>query len=270
MKIKDLSTEILNKLYNYDLSKLTKGFGHKLYYWIPGEINTMEPGHGYWYHYRTIKYELAQYNWTCQEYFDILILHINDTNDRPKCPYCNEFLKWSGRLTYGYGAEYWFESLNHFCSLSHKSLYMRLHPEEYINYAKLMNSGGNLNAVRNNPNKSLNNDNLERKINSIWGKWLSMGNKSDECIFYIAKLNNGNFKYGITSDESDRSAAHNYVKLKVILRDSRDYVGALEAQIKYELNNASEQLSFIGTMKEFRDAFFRSIKVISTWDLVRL
>lgn len=270
MKIKNLSQDLLNILFSYKLSDLTQGFGHRLYYWIPGEINSIEPGHGYWYHYRTLESELNQYGWTVQEYFDILILHINDTEDRPRCPYCGRFLEWSGRLTYGYGQDYWFESTHHFCSPSHRTLYMSSHPDEYQDFAELLDSGGNLNAVRRDPNKSLNNDNLERKINSMWGTWLSKGNKTDECSFYIGKLVTGEFKYGVTSSEDDRAASYKFKKLKVILTNSREYVGALEAQIKFELNNASESLPFIGYMSDFRAAFIRAKKVISTWDLTKI
>lgn len=266
MKIKELTIDELDRLFKYELPELISGSGHRMYYWIPGEINTIEPGHGYWYHYRTLSNELSQYGWTIQEYFDILILHINDTTMRPRCPYCGEYLPWSGRLTFGYGGDYWFESRNHFCNGSHKALYMSTHRDEYKKFGDLLNSGGVLSLIRNNPDKyvPLNNDNLERKVNSIWSKFLSLGNPDDECVFYIGVTNSGIFKYGVTANLDDRECVYEFKRLKPVFYSTRVKVAALEAQIKFELENASERIPFIRSMEYFRIAYHNAMKLINS------
>ena len=138
MKIKDLTEEILLSLYSYRLTDLIIGTGNSMEYLIPGEINSIEPGHSHYINKRCIKSELAQYGWTPQEYFDILILHINDTDDRPKCsnPECSIPLNWGGRIYYGCSQNgySWFDRIQHYCSPSCRSKVVSTNVNLYTNF----------------------------------------------------------------------------------------------------------------------------------------
>ena len=59
---------------------------------------------------------------TFQELFDIVVLHIKYLDERPKCSLdeCGNYLRWSGRFTWGYGNSQvpWSGSENHYCNHS--------------------------------------------------------------------------------------------------------------------------------------------------------
>jgi hypothetical protein len=73
----------------FEIPDSFKGFvigeGANTYYWIPGEINTIEPGHGYYIKATYIRSELEQYNLTEEDYY---LRYLSTTHSIPKCINC--------------------------------------------------------------------------------------------------------------------------------------------------------------------------------------
>lgn len=189
---------------------------------------------------------------TPQEYFDLLVLHINDTDDRPKCDYCGSQLKWSGRVTAGYGSggHYWNESTHHFCEQGHTILYRNSHLDEYPEYKEFIESGGAWGLQHNNPDKydPCGSRDYKTHIETFRSHFENCGLPDDECYFYIASTNKG-FKFGITENIEWRISLYGaggtlVNKIKVTLIGKRKYIADVEAEIKYKLGSNHEYLDW--------------------------
>lgn len=132
-KILNISDTILNIIYHkYDISNIVRFIDKgSIYILIPEELIYREYVGGGWnIIYGRIDAMLStkdrnfndrlKYitNLTPQEFYDITILHINDTKDRPVCEYCGKYLEWSGKFSFGYGNSQisWDPYSNKFCS----------------------------------------------------------------------------------------------------------------------------------------------------------
>ena len=242
MKIKNLTEEILLSLYSYRLTDLIIGTGNSMEYLIPGEINSIEPGHSYYINKRCIKSELAQYGWTPQEYFDILILHINDTDDRPKCdnPECNIPLNWGGRIYYGYSQNgySWFDRIQHYCSPSCRSKVVSTNVNLYTNFGFKDFSKLNI-AQRNN--------------------FIKLGNEYDICQMYLCEVGDL-FKFGISYDLENRFGWYS-PDTYIIYESTRVNVAYLEYYIK-ELYGTSKE--YITDLNDFRLKFIQSLIILKS------
>lgn len=167
-----------------------------------------------------IRHAFKSCNLTAQELFDILVLHINDTDDRPKCTNCGCELTFTGVMI-GYGSSHhWNEIKNVFCSRSCRNYYWHSHPNEYPEIVR-----GSILAQRNSfISNSLNADN-----NII-------------AYFYIAITESKLIKYGISVNPSGRvhrQSSYNrdeYVTFHIIKVGSVVDIANLESLIKLELN----------------------------------
>lgn len=190
-----LSEEVLISLfrrYNYNNIIERDEFSNKFWYIIPKELVlednlysdsnyvTLKDG-GYVSGKGNVDYFFRLFTGlTSQEYFDLLVLHINDTELRPICdhPECDSRLKFNSIL-YGYGGSHnWTDSTRHYCSHECSSNgrlyhledypyykefirklrngedgfgYVHSHLDEYPEYAKFMDEGGGFGMIHNNP-----------------------------------------------------------------------------------------------------------------------
>lgn len=175
---------------------------------------------------------------TAQELFDVLILNINDTDDRPKCKYCGKYLQWSGRFTFGYGnsQRIWnFE--NHFCNHSCRA--------KYSVSNNLTGFGTYLNQAR-----------AQRS------QFLTYGNELDICYFYIA-IDGSELKFGICTDPDRRFLIQKFNKYKLIFSGTRIQVANLEYWIKIELKDHKELIPYNRELHKFRRAYVNSLKLIN-------
>jgi len=274
MKIIDRLTndelKILFNKYNYD--NIFKYFdGHdRPWYFIPPElvINTycgaaieifdkttldLDPNWDNWIGCNALPKILKLCcNLTPQEYFDLLVLHINDTDDRPKCKYCKSYLKWSGRVTAGYGSggHYWNESDNHFCQPSHIVYYRNEHLNEYPEYKQFIESGGAWGLQHHNPDlyDPCGFRDYKTHIETLRSHFENCGDLDDICYFYIASTSKG-FKFGITENIEWRinlyeSGNISINKIKVVLSGKRKFIADVEAEIKYKLETSKEYLKW--------------------------
>lgn len=186
------------------------------------------------------------------EYFDLLVLHINDTNDRPKCKYCNNYLTWSGRILCGYGSggHLWTESENNFCSPGHTILYRNSHLDEYPEYSEFINSGGSFGLQYSNPDlyDPVGTSVYSTHIETMRSKFKNSGNKTDICQFYITRSGD-KLKFGITSDIDIRlgfgASFDSYSNdVRIIYESHRYFIADLEAEIKYKFKSSIEYLEW--------------------------
>ena len=253
---------------------IIKYTGNSVYYYIPPELVINE------YHTATVDiykvhkdYEWDNYvscyyikkillmtcNLTIQEYYDLLILHINSIQNRPRCINCHELQPFSGWITHGYSKS----QTNHYyccrkCQNEYQLYLIYLNPNFYPNVAKRLIQGG------------INMNTLDSKIKRLRSGFISYGNPNDPCCFYIAKTASGYFKFGAAYDSWTRfkcsSYEDQYLDYKEVYYGSRIEVADLEALVKYELGDASEFIKFISTMEYFRNAFRRAVKRLTNKD----
>lgn len=169
-----------------------------------------------------------------QEYYDLVVLHINNTEDRPRCKWCNKELRFHNQLNHNYGL---------FCNSSHSELFMQMNPDYSPATA----------------NHKINDYCTEdSRIFSKYKSALSHGPSNEIIQFYITE-SNGRYKYGITRDLKVRESYSrldglNYRNSKVLLTGTRDLVCKLE----YELTKIfrSEFISPLD-LNKFIDEFNR-------------
>lgn len=225
----------LFETYNSDnIKKLTEG-RKRHYYFIPKEFiikpfisryQKLIPGvedENNWVGVNALNSVL----WECgeigiQEYFDLLVLHISDTDNRPECPVCKKELTFKS-MKQGYGNHPYTGKELWFCSNQCCVSYQLDHPE--LAHGGFRSFEGNIEAKRT--------------------RFLTTGSLSAICTFYIARHPNG-IKYGITSDIVRRSTfayvEGSNTQLRPIVEGRRDFIANLEANIKYDLDEATEFL----------------------------
>lgn len=265
IKPDDPRFNLLTDLYdNYDESNFSDGSGvNSTWYYIPKELVLTE----YYGRGNIVKFnpgikDLDWDNWvnnkvfnrvlydtcklTSQEYYDLIIGHINDRNLRPKCDYCGTFIRF-----YNMSVGYTKSLTNHnFCCSYHRDLYINNHLDEFPSVVESKYSNliglGNVASV-------------STTICRIYKTYLGSGDWNDSCEFYIAK-DDGYFKFGITIDSNSRSKA--YDSIKVIYENTRVRIASLEALIKVYLGKSSEWIKFNNSVPEFRKAYLQSKKFI--------
>lgn len=162
---------------------------------------------------------------TPQEYYDLLVLHINNIEDRPKCVNCRCKLSIS-RLHLGYSSHKDYDDYHTFCSIScSKQYYMNNVSED---------------TVKSNLFIELN-KNYKFRVKSEMNKFKSMGNESDLCSLYLEVTESGKLKFGVTADDLEDRLYHSmisdqYTEITELFCDTRNRVANLEALIKLEFN----------------------------------
>ena len=201
---------------------------------------------------------------TIQELFDLCVLHINDTNDRPKCHNCGKYIKWSGRITAGYGSggHRWDESEYHFCSRECASRFQYDNLDKYPNCKKFIEEGGTFGLMIANPEDYNWNRTL---IKSRRTNFIQNGGLDDECYFYVTWTSDGYFKFGASEDINQRKSysgfIDQYISCHLIHTSTRLKIGNLEALIKLKLNinneyiEESEVPTFWKYFRELRSKF---------------
>jgi len=260
-KIIDLPQEVLSELfikYNYDnIQSYLFGPEKSLYYLVPqifilGGQQSLDKYYwernGEWYlsTQQMTRVLGITTKLTTQTYFDLLVLHINDTEDRPKCPQCGRELKWSGRITSGYGSQghKWIgECITHCCSQSCSLQYRVSNLELYPDYKEFQESGGAFGMIHRNKDYygNVGFGNKETHAKTMMNKFINAGDSNDVCYFYFAALNDqSKFKFGITQDYETRLAFgisfKDYEYIKLLYSGSRVDIAKFEYDIKSRLN----------------------------------
>lgn len=244
----------LDKLLSYDRSSIIyRGDGrNSVYYFIPPELvleeydtdkiqlrkSLTEWSWCNWIHGRSIPRILQDYcNITTEEFYNLIILHNNDLDNKPRCKYCNSDL-WFKCLAYGYSTHNYKEgSSTIFCSISC-----------HVNWMNENNLGMN---------------SIDSNIRKARTQFLSKGTLEDECYLYITWLSNGKFKYGITSNLEDRIVLENlngnsYNSIHILRIDSRVNIVDIELKLKYRFNG----LEYLES--KLLNNFFIELRIILT------
>lgn len=162
------------------------------------------------------KFLLNNCKLTLQEYFDLLVLHINNTDDRPRCSYsgCTDHLRFIS-FSQGYGSlGPWNPDARHYCSNTHQRL----------------------------DHEGRNKESLNSILPTIKRQRSTFISKSKGSIgyLYITRLTSGGIKYGITEDILKRVQSMRfgnlYINPHMIFRGSIEEVANLEASLKLELS----------------------------------
>lgn len=209
--------DYLFNTYNWSNIRRTEKL-RAVYYLVPKELNRVSDT---WISNKYLgRYLLNVCDLTIQEFFDLLILHINDTDDRPKCSYegCNNYLKFTS-MSQGYrSGGTWHQDPKGYCCNEHQRL-----AHEDANKSSL-----------NSP------DSYIKRCRTFF---INKGNSDDNCTLYVTSLISGDIKYGITSHDL-KSRKHNanragigYDKIFPITTGTREYVANLEADIKSKFNS---------------------------------
>lgn len=155
-----------------------------------------------------------------QEYFDLMVLHINDTDDRPKCKNCGAYICFSGELARGYARHHWENVRNLFCDKSCRQYYIHSHLEEYpheVERRKSWTQSVSLNDMR--------------QARSAMNRELNHGDHLDLIYFYRGRLDDNWLKYGITEYYPGRNN-HLHLKDDEIFQYTRSKACLLEYLIK--------------------------------------
>jgi len=261
MKITNYSKEILEYLYsnyNYDNIIIRDELGRVLYK-IPSIIalDDIECSNVNWcstkidgvsYASSYFRSHLMMFTGlTPQQYFDILVLHINDTEDRPRCARCGAYLPWSNRITSGYasGGHKWTENDAgvHFCSRECAVRFQYDNPDIYTQTAEFQGNGGTFGFLK--YDKELW---TLMQIRSRRTFFLNLGNIEDDCLFYLALTETGRYKFGITSNLNWRNwtsfMVDGYCYSHKLISGTRLQMANLEANIKYKLGQYNEYLEY--------------------------
>ena len=228
----------LYKRYNYS-NIIRRDERRILQYYIPGELlwedyitdkiqlYKSDPDHKNWI---SNKYASRLIFWSTglnpQEYFDLLVLHINNPNDRPRCVQCHCIVPWSNRIIWGYNQSVpWDKVRFTYCSNSHAKQFQCLHPEffpEVRKHQEMFYEYMRPYRVR-----------IERS------KYLTRGNLDDEGYFYLARTHNNDLKIGVTccslecrSYQELMNSGYEYKSIHCILQSNRLEIANLEAHIK--------------------------------------
>jgi len=175
---------------------------------------------------------------TVQEFFDLVILHINDTSNRPRCALegCSSPVKWGGRMSFGYNvSRWWCDVKATYCCDSHAKLFQAYHPELYpdqsIQIKRFLEGGYQ----------------YEVKVYSEMMRYINMGNPYDIIIIYYAITCDGDFKFGLTYDlqmrkRHERINGGDYKSIHAVLYTNRLEASYIEAKLKLKFK--AEYLEF--------------------------
>lgn len=197
---------------------------------------------------------------TQQEYFDLIVLHINDKSNRPRCSSCKSYLSYTGRVTKGYGGGgYWIDKINIFCSRSCLGYYTGTHLEEYPKVkSKIENwyKSGWIKAHIVGPEAM---HSYYYSAKNKLSKFINLGNPDDQCYLYITHDGNS-IKYGVTCDVNVRQSfglsfyGSVYKWIHVIQINTRLQIGYMESIISLYFQNG-EYISY-----DSLSEFFKLIK----------
>lgn len=204
INLNDSRYNLLSKIFSYEYNDLVSYFdGYKRpFYFIPPElvINNIET-YSLYVNSNITDYHDKDQNWisnwrfkdllsqscnlTLQEYYDLCILHINETDDRPKCgnEYCNNKLSFGPTLTINYGYPPTLLKYGNppCCCKSCAGIFQANHPElcEGFGIYKM--------------------NTWELKVKSQMNHFIYSGNPNDQTSFYLARTKTGKLKLGITT-----------------------------------------------------------------------
>lgn len=168
---------------------------------------------------------------TSQEYFDLLVLKINNISDRPRCSYCKRTLSWTGRMSHAYyGDTSWIFREYNYCSSSCRTRNMRVDKDYYSKFIESCTD--NIKYILD----------PRTQIKSGMSQFLRKGSLDDICYFYVSTDNHGDFKFGVSKDPEFRKYNWNdpYESMEILYSSTRDNIAYLEASIKLDLNSSRE------------------------------
>lgn len=229
-----------------------------------------------------------------QDYFDLLVLRINNKSDRPKCPICGEHIPFYSTY-YGYGSPYtsWVNK-NSLCCSHRCSNILRWNDETdwfnseeaiivFSENAKNLWRLGKLSVemsfdfsrVWTDP--GLREKLLEKRRSSEYkmrctprrqySTFIRSGDLSDQCVLYMVHTTNSTYKFGITSNLDQRLVLLSrcekvdFDDYEVLLEDTRLRVANMESWIKLNLGSHSEYFDE-SKLDEFRDVVVHSFDLI--------
>lgn len=167
-----------------------------------------------------------------QDYYDLCFLKINDTRDRPKCPYCGYSCEFSGKISRGY---------KQFCSRSCARTFELKNRELYPKVAEQFD---NFNQLGTEARLSLAN-NTFNCIKKARSQFLSYGSANDSCQLYC--VHNGyKVKFGVSGSIESRLTTHRHVGLTfqhILLVSNRVEIANIEAKLKLKLGD--EEIEFL-------------------------
>jgi hypothetical protein len=167
-----------------------------------------------------------------QDYYDLIYLHINDTELRPRCDSCGKYVPFNYQFTKAYGRSE--EHDHYFCSKECQNNYRG--PGGFIDWVS------------------------KSKANRT--KFLNLGELDDICCLYISITEDDRFKFGASEDLDIRSVRMHYKNSKKLFIGTRLQVADLELLIKYHLKSYHEFLDWTPYMSEFRSAYLNSLNII--------
>jgi hypothetical protein len=254
--------KLLDKIYSYNFTSISIRYpdGY-LDYFIPPELVLKDANLG-----DSIVHRIESYNvgdnlvypnklsilltktcsLTVQELFDLTVLHINDTEDRPKCAECGIPIKFSGEFQRGYSRHHWLDnpSRNLFCNYEHSTYYMHHHLDEYPHMIYTVDA---LSSVGNDPLK---------QIKAAYKRSLQYEDLTDESSFYVAFTSDG-FKFGISIDSGSRMNHLDCRSFKALYLENYK-VCLLEYLIKiklFELHQLTSEYVPDNLIKSFKSNF---------------
>jgi len=159
-------------------------------------------------------------NITVQDYCDLLVYHINNRQNRPRCRYCNSYLDFHKQMNQMYGT---------FCSESCSVSYWHIHSE-----ALRLHDIENISSLK---------SRVKSERNSLY----SRGQLEEIVRFYVSLTLNGFYKFGVTRNIDDRISFSRldgsyYQDIVYNIELTRKDAGNLEAILKLQ-NNGSEWIS---------------------------
>lgn len=204
---------------------------------------------------------------TSQELFDLCVLHINDTDDRPKCPECNRYIKFSGEFQRGYSRHHWTNEPSHrlFCCNSCRTSYMHHHLDEYPHMIDTVTA---LSEVGYDPYKQFKSA-LIRSLNQ------SIDSKSD---FYIS-ISGEDFKFGISIHANDRilkvwnsnNYSYRYITMDVRITSLLEFLIKVESNyLDKSFNSEYQSKSYIPTFKKLFRKYYKLLNSYSDTELDNL
>jgi len=239
----DFRFQNLDKLWErWNWDNFRYRLGREFRYVIPSELR-LDNGEDFFI--GKSSYYIKEYlNLTLQEYFDLMVLHINDTEERPKCKYCNEFIEFSGELARGYSRHKWEDSNNLFCCMSHRQYYIHQHLDEYpseVRRREIWTQAVPLNDLR--------------QAKSAMNRELNHGEYTDLIYFYRGTFDKDWLKYGITECYPGRNN-HLHLTNDDVLQYTRSKACLLEYLIKLKfIELGIEDHEFIRI--EHKDIFYK-------------
>lgn len=232
------------KRYNY-YNIIDKSIPRGWKYLLPKELT--EEKEDVWVNCKGFKFKLAEYYLTTQDYYDLMILHINHTSDRPKCAYgfCHNKLKFKS-ISQGYSSGFRFNinGFTAFCCNEHQRLYHEDVNKESIN--SLIPT-------------------IKRQRNTFIIK-----SNSDEGVLYVGINKGQRLKFGVASNFINRLLSLRGDKTleiaHVLVRSSIEEVANIEARLKLVFKSEYIKISQLHNLLVVLKAILKDRPVTNPFD----